>query len=245
MKIFISSLNQTVKSSPFVLKNITKYFGFYFIGFSLIVVFFVSTSLSGQETEHTTTMIYLTEMSLLFSAHVFTVFMIPYYAYKYNYVYRGNNASKYDNKADIRPFWTFISETVWPVVINQIKAFFIILLFLLFLLIPGIYKSIRYTFVTHTVFFDDLYKQGRLSVLKSADKTSRGYFWLIVFLIFCMYFFTFLLAKLVDISFSFFPLFVINSLSFIFKLYFSWLIVLFQSQFYFELKKHRGETISC
>ena len=252
MRIFISSLRQTIKSSFFVLNSVNKYFGFYFIACSLVILFFVGLSLSGQETEYVSTITYLAEAGLIFFAHVFTIFMIPYYAYKYNYVYGADKAYKRDynhedenNRTEIRPFWTFVSENVWPVVMSQIKAFFVILLFLLLLVFPGIYKSIRYTFITHTVFFDNLYKQDRLSVLKSADRTSRGYFWLIVFFIFCRYFVTFVVDKTVDISFFSFPLSVTNSLSFIFNLYLSWLFLLFQTQLYFEIKRHRGETVSC
>lgn len=228
MKILSSSLKQTIKSSPFVLREINRYFGFYFIGFSLFVLFslglFLPNSAAGGHVS-----VKIASAILDFLAHIFIVFMIPYYAYKYN------------NK-NIRPFWTFISETVWPVVVSQIKVALILLFFFLLLIIPALYKYIRYTFVIHTVFFDDLYKQGRLSVLKSADRTSRGYFWLIVLVLFCGFIFKYLPSLF---KFMPFPSVINNSLSFVFKFYFSCLALLFQSQFYFELKKQREEKISC
>ena len=187
------------------------------------------------------------KLFLISLAHAFTVFIIPYYAYKYNYVLKHNNKSQDINQGHkhISPFWIFISETVWPVVISQIKVFFIILLYGLLIIIPGAYKAIRYTFVSHTVFFDDSYKQDPNFLLKFADRISRGYFWLIFLFIVLKYIVIFLVSKSVDISLFFLPSLVKHSLSVIVGLYLSWFILLFQSQFYFELKKARGETISC
>ena len=234
MKLLISSLKQTIQSSPFVLKEINRYFGFYFIGGSLVVLFIFNRYFPGQEAGFSAlssfTPLSLVQMALIFLSRVFTVFMIPYYAYKHK-------------KGAIQPFWIFIQETVWPVVLNHIKAFFIILFFFIFLIIPGIYKAIRYTFLTETVLFDDLYKQGTFSALKSADKTSRGYFWLIVFFFILQFAFS-ALPNIIKIPSSF-PLFVASGLVFIVKFYFSCLMILFKTQFYFELKQRRGESISC
>ncbi len=233
MGILKASLKQTVKSSPYVLKEINKYFGFYFIGFSLFVLFSLglfSSSGSGDSS----TVLFAASVILNILSKVFIVFMIPYYAYK------SNNRDK-----DIRPFWTFIRDTVWPVVFNQIKAVLVILLFFLFLIIPGVYKAIRYTFLIHTVFFDDLYKQNQLSALKAADKTTRGYFWLIILALICGAVFAVLPEPINFVFPSFLPPFIKSSFSLVVKFYFSCLVLLFHSQFYFALKKHRGESISC
>lgn len=231
MKILISSLRQTVKSSPFVLKEINRYFGLYYIGFSLIVLSVLGLFEQGAGS-HSPVM-FFTSLTLDFLGKIFIVFMIPYYAYKHN------------NKSHVRPFWTFINETVWPVVVSQIKVFLVLVLFFFLLIIPAIYKAIRYTFIIHTVFFDDLYKQGKLSALKSADRTSRGYFWLIVLALIFGKIFAFSPVIFKYILFPFFPAFMKSGLLLVLKFYFFCLVLLFQSQFYFELKKQRGEKISC
>ena len=120
MKLLISSLKQTIQSSPFVLKEINRYFGFYFIACSLVVLFVFNRYFPTQEADSSAlssfTPLSLVQIALIFLSRVFTIFMIPYYAYKHS-------------KGTVRPFWTFINETVWPVVLNHIKAFFIILFF--------------------------------------------------------------------------------------------------------------------
>ena len=172
-----------------------------------------------------------TSAGLLLLSKVFTVFMIPYYAYK-------------KSQGPVPPFWIFIKEAVWPVAINHIKALFVILCFCLLIIIPGIYKMIRYTFLTETVLFDSLYRREGRSALKMADKTTRGYFMPIVLFIFlslCLKIAEGLSAGLL----FFLPLFIKSSLVLIVGFYVSCFMILFKCQFYFELKKQRKEEISC
>lgn len=242
MKILISSFNQTFKTMPFVFKKITVYFGIYFIVLVIIALFVLDNVLPfSLLEENTETTIGLTTAVFNLFCHTFTVFMIPYYAYKY------------DNKVmGVKPFWTFIGETVWPVVINQIKALFVILLYCLLLIIPGIYKSIRFSFLTQTVFFDDMYKQGGKSALKTTQNMTQGYFWLIVLLVILNTALVFVLAgvvgpmilELLSTQSSFIPQVIMLSFWFFFNFFMYAFIVLFKNQFYFVIKEHRAEAIS-
>ena len=178
--------------------------------------------------------IFWTDASLVLLSKVFTVFMIPYYAYK-------------KSQGLVPPFWIFIKEAVWPVVINHIKAFFVILCFCLLIIIPGLYKMIRYTFLTETVLFDSFYRKESRSALKMADKTTRGYFMLIVFftlLTLCLNLCLKIAEGLVAGQLFFLPLFIKSILVLITGFYMSCFILLFKCQFYFELKKQRKEEIS-
>ena len=127
---------------------------------------------------------------MLFLAGLFIAFIIPYYTFKYS--------------QGLTPkFWDFIKNNIWTVVLNHIKAIFVILLYCLpaiviliniglkfvpapltvsiplivFFIILPIYKSVRFTFLTETVFFD---KQDQRSYLKQADSNTQGYFWKII-----------------------------------------------------------------
>ena len=230
MNILISSFKQSLKSAPFVWKNIHFYFGFYFIAF--VVGLFLSLSyFLPPELDSSADIIYHTGMGVPLLTDFFLCFMVPYYTYKHS------------NKSDIRPFWTFIGDTFWPIIWNYIKVFFIILFFLILLIIPGIYKLIRYSFVSETIFFDNLYKQGQISALRGSDKLTRGYFWpiFVVFIVLLggvnviLYFLT-----KEYMSFSLFQI-----LYCIFLFYYSYFTFLFRTHLYFELKKQKGESISC
>ena len=222
MKLLIFSFKQSLQSAPAVFKELNRYFGFYFIGACMLsfALFGLIKPLSLSEQNF---MI----LALVFLSKAFTVFMIPYYAFKIRF-------------QKTRPFWVFIGETIWPVVLNSIKAFFVILLFFIFLIVPGVYKAFRLTFLVETVFFDKLYKEGG-SALKFADKSTRGYFWSVVFCVI----FGYVLTGIVSwINFSFLPSFLNQSLSLILDLYISWFAVLFKTQLYFEIKKRRGDELS-
>ena len=233
MRILISSFKQSLQSAPFVFKMINLYFGFYFIVFGLAILFifklYFPSGQSGSTFSSFSPATFIQPV-LIFLSKVFTVFMIPYYAYK-------------NSQGNAPPFWNFINETVWPVVLSHIKAFFVILFFLILLIIPGMYKAIRYTFLTETVFFDRSYKQGSFSALKSADKTTRGYFWLIFVFIGFVYIFSILFGLLTKYILP--PSFFKEALSFIIQFYMACFFILLKTQFYFELKKQRGESISC
>ena len=236
MNILVSSFKQSLKSAPFVLKNIHFYFGFYFIAF-LVGLFFSLSYFLPPELDSSSDIISYTGIGVDFLTHFLLLFMVPYYTYKHS------------NESDIRPFGIFIRETFWPIIWNfYIKVSFIILFFLILLIIPGIYKWIRYSFINETIFFDNLYKKGQISALKGSDKITRGYFWQV------SVFFILLVGGITTIDpliFSLmkkylsFPLFVNQILVCILFFYFYCFTHLFYTHLYFELKKQKGESISC
>ena len=229
MQSFISSFNRALQSSPFVLKKLNYYFGFYFVAFSLAILFFSHSFLPhDQEGQQFLAFSSLIKSALIFFSKTFTVFIIPYYVYEERW---GKPA----------PFWLFISENLWPVVLNHIKALFVILFFLILFIIPGLYKMVRYSFLTETVLFDSAYKKGDLSALKSADKSTRGFFWLMFLYSALVFFLTVLFG---DLKFSFLPGFLASGLGFVFQFYFAQWLILFKCQFYFELKERRGEKLT-
>ena len=210
MEALVSSLKQSLKSAPYVLKNTHLYFGFYYIVFVIFIFsvpFYVFPSeqdfSSGLLTGSGTVFSIITRLSLMF--------VIPYYTYKHS------------KSPEIKPFWGFVRKTFWPVIWNYyIKATLIILFFSILLIIPGIYKGARLSFISETIFFDDLYKQNQISALKGSDKTSRGYFWPVCFvfiltmtILLAIHPLTlFLLEKYLS-----FPLFINEFLAFIFSFY--------------------------
>lgn len=231
MKILSSSWAKTTESYFPVLKEINKYFAGYFIFASLLFLLVLSFSPSFQDSTASFSM-GLVISGLLLLAKAFIVFMIPYYAYKHS-------------KGTVPPFWTFIKETIWSVLIAHIKAALMILLFFFLLIIPAIYKAVRYTFITETVLFDKFYKENPLSsVLKTADNITRAYFWSTALLVFLTILFPALLNALIN-QIPLLPLFIKSSLSLIVAFYVSCFVTLLRCQFYFELKEQKGEEISC
>ena len=74
-------------------------------------------------------------------------------------------------------FWTFTKEISWPWAWEGLKASGIILLGICVFLVPGIIKSVHYTFFSFIVFFDQDYKAGKVSCLKRSKELSKGIGW--------------------------------------------------------------------
>ncbi|MDE0091920.1 MAG: hypothetical protein OXN83_01380, partial [Oligoflexia bacterium] len=200
MGLLLSSFKQSLKISYAVLKDTSLYFGFYFLAIAcLILIIFQASPFS----------IFL-KWGLSSLSHAFTAFLVPYYAYKYS-------------QGAVPEFWNFIRENVWPVVFAYIKAFFVILLFLLLLIIPGLYKAVRLSFLTETVLFD---KQKQQSDLKQANHNTRRHFWLIVLLLISSYFISFLI-NLIGI-FPFLAGLFSSLLSFVLTFYLSCFVLLWK-----------------
>ena len=235
MAVLTSSFKQSLKSAPYVFKNTHLYFGFYYITF-VIFVFSIPPYIFASEQDFSSVL--LTGSRTIFNiiTNLSLIFIIPYYTYKYS------------KSLDIKPFWNFVRKTFWPVIWNYyIKATLIILFFFVLLIIPGIYKGARLSFVSETIFFDDLYKQNQISALKGSDRTSRGYFWpvclislLTITSLLTIHPLTLFLLK----KYLSFPLFINEILAFLFLFYTVFFSFLFYTQFYFELKQQRGESIS-
>jgi len=231
--VFISFKKAWTKS-PQVLKPVSLNFGFYLLAVSFLFFFLSSGFFSLDSTTGRGQFFNLNSLlnfSLLSFSHIFTVFMIPYYAYKSI----SNSTSP--------NFWDFISRTVYPIVIAHIKAILVILLFSLLLILPGVYKKIRFTFLNETVFFDGE-KSG--SVLKKADQATRSLFWPVLLFLslsavgsFCV---TSLLSLCLKMSPA--PSFLSSILKLATSFYLSCFILLWRSFFYFEIKKFKGESIS-
>ena len=134
MAVLISSFKQSLKSAPYVLKTTHFYFGFYFIAFVICVFAVLPYFVSPEQDFSSTLSIYSGIINFVTSASL--TFIVSYYTYKHA------------KGPDIRPFWNFIRKTFWPVIWNfYIKATIIILFFFILLIIPGIYKGTRLSFI--------------------------------------------------------------------------------------------------
>lgn len=235
MSILLSSFKQSLKSAPYVLKVTHLYFGLYFIIFFIYVFFSLPHILSSEQDVFPFSSIHSIIISSI--SCFFLSFIIPYYTYKH---FKG---------PDIKPFWSFIKKTFWPVIWNyHIKTNLIILFSLLLFIVPGIYKAVRLSFVPETIFFDNLYRKGQISALKGSDKTTRGYFWpvclaLILTFVLCdtIPSLTLFLLK----KYSSFQLITNEIIAFILQFHIDFFVLLFYTHFYFELKQKRSESISC
>lgn len=80
-------------------------------------------------------------------------------------------------------FWSFTRETTWPLLVEGLKASVIILAGCFLFIIPGIIKQIHFMFVIYVIFFNRLYREGKISALKYSKDLSRGLrWWLLLFL---------------------------------------------------------------
>ena len=207
--------------SPSVFKDLTLNFGLYYFALSSFF-FIVLVQDSMQKTS-----------SLTFAtiAMCFSVFLVPYYTYKKVFV-----------SASVPKFWAFVSRTIVPVVLSIIKSSFILLFFTILLIIPGLYKWIRFFFFKEAVFFESGTVQ---TALRKSDQTTRGFFWWIVL-------FFLLTAILIRLSFIFqtgplksiLPGFLVSCLFIVFHFYLSCFVMIWKNLFYFEIKASKDEPIS-
>ena len=225
MSLILSSFKQGLKYAPHVLKDLSIYFAGYFFVFSFIVLwlfkFLSSADTFSPNILHT---------ALLAIASLFTAFIVPYYAFKYS-------------KGSVPKFWDFIRDNIWPLIFAYIKAFFVVLLFLILLILPGIYKGIRFSFLTETVLFD---KKASKSMLKQADSNTRGYFWQIILFLIVSGIFGFILKMILKTTSAFLGshMFIIW-INLILAFYIQCFVLLWKTHFFFEIKNKKGEEISC
>jgi len=230
------AFKKALKNSPAVLKILSLKFGFYFLGVGFFLIFLISVFLSEIFTIQAFSEFYGLGNILFFAlksfSYAFTLFIIPYYAYKETY-----------SSLPAPPFWDFISRTVYPVVIAHIKATFLLLFFTLLFILPGIYKRIRWNFLNETVFFENE-KPG--SALKKSDQTTRSFFWTLVLFLCLTFVFSSLLPRLLGKVMLYLnvPVFIFSSLKLFIVFYLSSFVILWKTHFYFEIKKFKGEPIS-
>ena len=176
--------------------------------------------------------IHFLPMSLLWVGKAFVIFMAPYYV------------GKYCQKAEITPFWPFIRENVWPLTFNHIKSACWILLYLILLIVPGLYKAIRYSFVTQATFFDKKQK----SALQASSQTTKGFFWpLAVLAVLSLIFpvlLNFLIKKGAFLSFlpSIWQKIFSGELHIIVSFFWDCFYLSFLTHLYFELKNRDSTT---
>ena len=234
MSILFSSFKNSLKSAPYVLKIVHFYFGFYFIPVVICGFLILSYILGPELDESSVLTIYSITMDTIL--HLCLGFIVSYYTYKHT------------KSSNIRPFWTFIRQTLWPVIWNYyIKGTIIVLVFLILLIIPGIYKATRLSFIFETILFDNLYKQGEVSALKGSHKTTLGYFWPVCFVYLLWSFFIFGIEPIILflLGKTSLHLIIIKIIGFILSFYFYFFLILLYIHFYFELKQKKGEDISC
>ena len=222
--MILSSLKNSFKFAPAVLKDATLYFGVYFFAFALAILLLFKNSFTSSLS------IVLLNPALLFFSSLFTVFIVPYYAFKYS-------------QGKTPKFWDFIRDNIWLVVFSHIKALFIILLFLFLLIVPGLYKSLRFAFLTETVLFD---KQTQRSLLKQANLNTRKYFWKILLFFTLSGTASYLLNLLLKITLLVLGShFFVTWLNVILLFFCQCFFLLWKSMLFFEIKKEKGEKISC
>ena len=232
--IFIA-FKKALKTSPIILKILSLNFGFYFLGLSFLIFFLFSVFFPKYSNAQGSISFLSLDAILVFAvlsfASAFNIFIIPYYAYKEVY------------NSSVPNFWDFISRTIYPIVIAHIKAILLILLFTLLLIIPGVYKKIRFSFLNETVFFDS---EKADSNLKKADQSTRSFFWPLVLFLFLSFLFStfFVYGGNQTISFLSLPVFLFSSLKLVVSFYVSCFLILWRTLFYFEIKKFKGESIS-
>ncbi len=73
--------------------------------------------------------------------------------------------------------WPFTKKVTLPWLLEGLKASVIICLGYLAFFVPGVIKTIHYTFFTFVVFFNKQYKKGNISALKHSKKLSSGLAW--------------------------------------------------------------------
>ncbi|MCB0406844.1 MAG: hypothetical protein KDD34_01495 [Bdellovibrionales bacterium] len=80
-----------------------------------------------------------------------------------------------------RPFrsvWAWSHQTLWPLTIEGLRVLTFTLLWSLALIIPGLYKMVRYSFVPFVVMFDPQYENE--DALERSHKLTVGVFWVIL-----------------------------------------------------------------
>ena len=116
-------------------------------------------------------MVRLFEFVMFFSLCVVIMFMASFYLF--NRTHPPEQSLK---------LWRFTTDVTWPWLVEGVKAAIIIMAGIIFFLIPGIIKSIHYTFFSFVVFFDKDYKANKINALKHSRELARGLGWWIFFL---------------------------------------------------------------
>ena len=113
------------------------------------------------------------EMNMNFSFFVVIIFMISIFLF-----------NKTHPNSQKLTFWKFTKDVSWPWLVEGLKASVITIGALFLFIIPGIIKSVHYTFFSFVVFFNQDYKEGKINALKHSKMLSKDLGWWIFFLTF-------------------------------------------------------------
>ena len=72
------------------------------------------------------------------------------------------------------PLFAFLSRAAVPLILEGLRAFAQVLMFLLLLIIPGIFKYVRFYFVPLVVLFDSEYDHGSVDALEKSNALVKG-----------------------------------------------------------------------
>ena len=220
---------ESIRSVPWVFRRVSLQFAVYWIPFIIVVIVLIN-QVPAFSNSPIMKSIFIT--GLHFLDKCFIIFLVPYLVYAF---------LNQNQKESIPKFKNFVAENIFPLVINHIKAAFVILAYLLLLIVPGVIKAIRLAFVTQATFFDEEFKSGG-SALKASQKTVKGSFFTIV----CLMLFVgvvvyFLISKGL---FLLIPLerghLVRDILDYIYQFYAGAFASLLMTQAYFILKRLKG-----
>ena len=248
-QIIKETLETTKRSSPWILKNLTLYFACYYIPLAIAFLWTAYAFWFPPVPARMFLSLLITMMGMAFA-----IFITPYYVYRFN-----ENEKETSNKSFHREapentqesssgsFWDFVKENVTPLVINYIKKSFVILGYFLLLIVPGLVKIVRLTFVTQATFFDPDCQKGKLSALKASHDLTKGFFVSLVVLFVFMFIGLGGLSvvleyslKLIFGSESNFSSSVVESFGLVISFYMQNLVLIFITQLYFSLRKAKN-----
>ena len=141
-----------------VFRDLTRTFALIWLPLAAAVFFTVNYTLPGFPMTYIKISISLLEVC-------FTVFLVPYFTYKFIQTKKG---------IPVESFKDFLTETIIPLILASIKAFFIVLLGLIILFVPGVIKILQLALLRYTVFFDPRVRKGKITAIEAAQETTKG-----------------------------------------------------------------------
>ena len=223
-KVFRRIVLESCRCTYLIFKQLTFTFCLFWFPFSCLVI-----TVTYSETTNTNMIASMSSMVLIILSlleNCFLVFLIPYFVY----VYLNNKQNK-----ESPLFSDFLKENVFSLVINHIKAFFVILLYLLLLIIPGLIKALRLFFVSQATFFDKDFHKDHRSALKASQETTKGYLFLIFFFFILPFVGSFAISSMFSIlKFNLTTIdIIIRTLGYFVGFYFHSFILILMTQAYF------------
>ena len=182
---------ESLRCTPWVFKKLTLSFGLVWLPIIIVVTILLNLFGFGEFPIHPAlshpTINFSIKDGLYSGFHLFelcfTIFIVPYFVYAFIKKEKGESVIK---------FRDFIAETVFPLVINHIKTFFVIFAFFLLLIIPGLIKVLRLFFVTQATFFDEDCLKKQKSALKASHSLTKGHLGTLI--LFMLLYFVFIIA---------------------------------------------------